>query len=269
MARTRLPDGTSIDCIVRTEARVLVEHSEGYLEEGIELPEGAVVLDVGANVGVFSVMLTRSRPDVLVHAFEPIPPIAAVLQKNADRLGDGRITVHAYGVGLENAEFEFMYFPRCPALSSAHMDLWDNTPGAFKEAVRGHIEEAGKYIFAARLVPSFLAGPISKFLQGGAKRYKCEIRPLSEVFLKHDLAKVDLLKVDCEGAELAVLQGIEDAYWPRIQQVVAEVMDVDGRLEICRQLLSEKGFQEITVARESGLENTPMYNVYARRINAS
>ena len=99
MARTRLPDGTSIDCIVRTEARVLVEHAEGYLEQGIELPDNAVVLDVGANVGVFSVMLARDHKNVSVHAFEPIPPIADVLQRNADRLGDGRITVHAFGVG--------------------------------------------------------------------------------------------------------------------------------------------------------------------------
>lgn len=242
-----------------------MEHTQGYLEQGIELPKDAVVFDVGANVGVFSVMLTRSRADITVHAFEPIPAIADVLQKNANAHGDGRITVHAYGLGQEHASFEFIYFPRCPALSSAHMDLWENSPGAFEEAVRGHIKEAGKYILAARLVPTFLAGPISKYLRGGAKRYACEIRPLSEVFAEHDISRVDLLKVDCEGAELAVLQGIEDHYWPRIEQVVCEVMDVEGRLEICRQLLSDKGFQDITIARESGLENTPMYNLYARR----
>ena len=265
MAKTNLPDGTPIECIVRTEARVLVEHTQGYLEQGIELPENAVVFDVGANVGVFSVMLARSRKDVFLHAFEPIPPIAQVLKNNADALGDGRIVVHPYGVGKEESSFEFMYFPRCPALSSAHMDLWENTPGAFTEAVRGHIREAGKYMLAARLVPSFLAAPISHYLRGGSQKYMCKIQPLSKVFAEHDVQKVDLLKVDCEGAELAVLEGVDDSQWPYIQQVVCEVMDVDGRLETCQKLLKAKGFDRLAVVRESGLENTPMYNLYAQR----
>ena len=265
MAYTRLPDGTRLRCIVRSEARVLVVHAHGYLEHGISLGDDAVVFDVGANIGVFSVVLARMRPGIRIHAFEPVPPIYKVLQANAATLGGGRITVHPYGVGAEAAEFDFVYFPRCPALSSAHMDLWEGASEVFVEAVRGHIVEAGRYMWSARLVPSFLAGPIARYLKGGARPYRCRVRPLSEVFEETGVERVDLLKVDCEGAEIAVLQGIEGRYWPRIQQVVCEVMDVDGRLDICRSLLTEHGFSKIVVDREAGLENTPMVNVYARR----
>jgi FkbM family methyltransferase len=38
--------------------------------------------------------------------------------------------------------------------------------------------------------------------------------------------KVDLLKVDVEGEELAVLQGLDAAGWQRVQQVVVEVHDI-------------------------------------------
>ena len=38
-------------------------------------------------------------------------------------------------------------------------------------------------------------------------------------------------KVDVEGAEAAVLQGVEPGHWPAIRQVVVEVNDIDGAAE--------------------------------------
>ena len=73
------------------------------------------------------------------------------------------------------------------------------------------------------------------------------------------------MKVDCEGAELDVLLGIEDDQWPAIRQVVAEVNDEEGRLELCVNLLKEKGFGQVTVECEAGFENTPLRNVFAMR----
>jgi FkbM family methyltransferase len=40
-----------------------------------------------------------------------------------------------------------------------------------------------------------------------------------------DGSSIDLLKVDVEGEELAVLQGLDEEGWQRVQQVVAEVHD--------------------------------------------
>jgi hypothetical protein len=40
-----------------------------------------------------------------------------------------------------------------------------------------------------------------------------------------DGSRIDLLKVDVEGEELAVLQGLDTAGWQRVQQVVVEVHD--------------------------------------------
>lgn len=52
---------------------------------------------------------------------------------------------------------------------------------------------------------------------------------------------VDLLKVDVERAELAVLRGVDAADWPRIRQVSMEVHDVDGQLERVLDLLRTQG----------------------------
>jgi hypothetical protein len=46
---------------------------------------------------------------------------------------------------------------------------------------------------------------------------------LQEVVLNG--SRVDLLKIDVEGEELAVLQGLDTAGWQRVQQVVVEVHD--------------------------------------------
>ena len=46
--------------------------------------------------------------------------------------------------------------------------------------------------------------------------------------------KIDLLKIDVEKGELEVLNGIEDADWPRIHQIVMEVHDLDGRVGMVR-----------------------------------
>ena len=54
--------------------------------------------------------------------------------------------------------------------------------------------------------------------------------------------QIALLKVDVEGAELQVLLGIDEADWARLEQVVVEVHDRDGKLEAVAELLRFRGF---------------------------
>ena len=83
-----------------------------------------------------------------------------------------------------------------------------------------------------------------------AKTEHCQLRTLSDVIDSEDLESVDLLKIDVEGSELRVLQGIDDRHWPLVQQIVAEVVDVTDRVAIMRSLLSSKGFRVTTAASE-------------------
>ena len=53
---------------------------------------------------------------------------------------------------------------------------------------------------------------------------------------------MDLLKIDVERSELAVLDGIRAEHWPRIRQLTVEVHDIDGRLDEVRGLLTDRGF---------------------------
>lgn len=52
----------------------------------------------------------------------------------------------------------------------------------------------------------------------GRKLFVCNVVPLSLALAQLGLATVDLLKVDVEGDELAVLRGINDEDWLKIHQ---------------------------------------------------
>ncbi len=269
MRTATLPDGTRVQCLVKAEALVLDHHVHGYLGNGVALHDGDIVFDVGANIGLFGIRAVQRHAGLRVFAFEPVPAIHAVLAANAAALGEGRLVALPCGLSRAPGHVDIDYFPNSPALSTADVAFWDKHPNALREAVEGNVRNAPPELWYARLVPRFLTGAIAWNMRRGAQRLRCELRTVSQVMREHGLDRIDLLKVDCEGAELDVLLGIEDAHWPSIGAVVAEVADVDGRLATVRALLVQHGLDNIVVEREAGFEATPMVNVFATRPAAS
>lgn len=67
---------------------VYEEHLTRFLTGGLELREGDVVVDAGANIGWYSVLLDRVAPDgVAIYAFEPDPLNFGLLGENRERNG--------------------------------------------------------------------------------------------------------------------------------------------------------------------------------------
>src|SRR5207302_10906633 len=71
-----------------------------FLEEDIlacweaSAREANVILDVGANSGIYSLAALAIQPNAFVHAFEPTPEIAARLRATAKLNGLGNLYVH-------------------------------------------------------------------------------------------------------------------------------------------------------------------------------
>jgi FkbM family methyltransferase len=261
----RLEDGTPVHCLLKAEAMVLDHHVAGYLTHGITIGPSDVVFDVGANVGVFALRALQRGPAVRVFAFEPIPPIFDVLEKNQRAFGQNRLTALACGAGRENTSVDITYYPRSPALSTAHSSFWDEHPSMLATAVHGNTQNAPKSLWYAPLVPRALSGLVARMLRRGGKTYSCPIRTISSVLEEHQLDRIDLLKIDCEGAEWDALCGIRDEHWPLVKQVVVEVHDVDGRLDAVSGLLTGHGFDFIATEKEKGFEATQLTNLFARR----
>lgn len=133
------------------------------------LSPGAVVLDIGANCGHFSVKLATyckgHQPDVRVHAFEPNPFVFESLEVNAGLNNlQSHLWLHSLGLGSENEKRFFDY----------------------QEQNMG----------AGRVVPRSASGKL-----------EVTIRRLDDVVDTLNLKNIVFIKLDVEGFEPDVFEG--------------------------------------------------------------
>lgn len=62
----------------------------------------AVIFDVGANIGTWTLLAKSFFPDAAVHAFEPLPEHLAKLNSNTGKLT--QMTIHRFCLGNENKD---------------------------------------------------------------------------------------------------------------------------------------------------------------------
>ena len=148
--------------------------SEGPIKAIIEsnLGRGDVFLDVGANVGFFS--LTASRrvgPGGAVHAFEPVPRLARLLRRTVDINSLTNLTVVEAAVGASSGE---------------------TTMAVMKDSAYSHVLEGAE--------------------AAASDHGDLQVVPVRTVSLDEYVAeKVNgrptVMKMDIEGAEVAALNG--------------------------------------------------------------
>ena len=267
MRRVNLTDGTSIYCLLATEAAVLDHHVTGYFNHGISLSEGAVVFDVGANIGVFGLRTFQQVKGVQVFAFEPVPAIYECLEANANLIDASRFHTYRAGISDHHGSLSFTYYPNSPALSTAKPEQWNEQE--LRDAVDGSISHPPPHLRITQILPKplrrLIAWWFAKRMRSGAQEVKAPLMTVSEVIEDHQLSCIDLLKIDCEGAELECLRGVDPKHWPLIQQVVVEVHDLNGALDEVQRLLNDMGLSEQVVEQEEALQSTRLFNVFARR----
>jgi FkbM family methyltransferase len=237
---------------------------EVYLRGGIVLREDAVVFDVGANIGMFSLFIGARCPSAHVYAFEPVPEVFAKLQQN---VGDRGLTVQSFNCGLSDREQDvsFYYYPNISIMSCRHDYInWENEVELIKRYVANERENgpAGREEHLAEV--ESLATKDFEFVE-----CQCRLRPMSAVIDEVGVRNIDLIKIDAQRAEFDVLQGIEDRHWPLIQQITMEVHDeagspTEGRVQRVTKRLAEQGFR-VSVEVEAMLRDTGRYAVYAIR----
>lgn len=219
-----------------------------YLRHGISVGEGDVVLDVGGNVGVAAAFFASSCGAGLVHSFEPVAPLFALLRENLRHFP--ACVAHDYGLSSTASEAPITYYPNAAAMSGLYAD-----PGEDGGRIRTILVNAGMSEEEAeqRLDSRYEAVTLT-----------CELRTLSSVLSEESLVQVDLLKIDVEKAELDVLRGVDEDDWPRIRQIVAEVHDQGGRRATISEMLAQRGFS-VTTEQETMWHGTDVHMLYARR----
>ena len=264
MKQTSLIDGSKIYCISPTEGQMLYEHINGYLNHNlITVRSGDTIIDVGANIGIFGIKLSKMFSNIKIFAFEPIDPIFSVLEKNADLTKNKNFKVFQWGLSDKNEFINCTYYPNSPAMSTANPDMWESDKELLI-ALKGNLANSPKNWWWAKYIPKTLYPYIVRRLRKNPEQIKCQLKTLSDSIKECQIEKINLLKIDCEGNELKVINGIDDSTWDIIIQLIIEVHDINGRLDYIVNMLKARQYN-VEVVKEPCLENTSLYNVYARR----
>ncbi len=267
-----LPNGMKIFYLREDEVKFLYGQVQGYCKNGIELHEGDIVFDVGANIGLFTLWVDQMcNKNVSVYAFEPIPAIFEVLQRNAQRFGSNNLKVFPYGLSQESKNVTFAYYPNATGLSTAYPDVSKLERDKFKQAILRNLENAPtsiRWLRWLRWLPPFLRPilldwKIEKAFQ--IEQVTCQLRTVSEIVRENNIQRIDLLKVDVEKSELDVLLGIERQDWSKIKQVFVEVDDWGCCGEKITSLLKKHGLSQIIIEQELMMKGSNMFNLYAVR----
>lgn len=148
------------------------------------LKPGGLCLDIGANLGFFSLMLAkRLRAPGLVHAFEPHPRLCDLMDRTMFQNGmRSMVRIHDYGLSNRAGDAQFEY-PRGDLGGGRIAEAQGRQEETKRSADHGSIADAG-----------------------GSTLVRSKLRLLDDVL--DDERKVDLVKIDVETHELAVLLGM-------------------------------------------------------------
>ena len=261
-SRFTLPNRIEVAHLNRYETEYLYEEifvDQVYLKHGIQIHDGDCIFDVGANIGLFTLFVHQKLRNATVHAFEPAPHTFEILRTNATLYGD-RVHLHHCGVADRNTEATFTFYPGSSVFSSFHADAGEDTR-AIRAVVLNSLEnaDAKNGALLEAFADEFLADRLA------SQEFTTQLRTISSVVSENNVDRIDLLKIDAEKSELAVLRGIDDRVWPIIKQIVIEVHDREGPvLAEVMSLLREHGF-ESEVEEEDALRGSGLYNIYATR----
>ena len=161
-----------------------------YRLRSIDLPQGPAVVDIGANIGAFTLAVLARWPEARVTAIDASPTAVEVLTSNIARYGaSARVVVrHAAVVGPERGAFVFLH------------------------------ERHGNLCMSSLLEPADV---------GPDRQVKVPAVELPAVLNAYP-AGVDLLKLDIEGAEYEVLGTVPVEQLATIGRMVIEYHAVPG-----------------------------------------
>jgi len=183
----------------------------------------ATLIDIGANLGIPTLIMAKFNPEATVYAFEPNKKVYEMLVENA-RI-NALHNVKAYNLAVTNSQ-------------TLALDL----------TITAHLTGAGS-TYADKA--SF------------AKQWKDDIRveqvsctSLDKVLRSHGINEVYLLKMDCEGAEFDIIYDSELFKQRVVKNLIGEFHDLSYNrtannsrelIEYCRQYVD--GCVDVTVLR--------------------
>ncbi|HWO32198.1 MAG TPA: FkbM family methyltransferase, partial [Candidatus Acidoferrum sp.] len=259
--RCILPNGLEIVHLNQYETDYLFQEifeDECYLKHDIRLPDGATVLDIGANIGLFSLFVMSRCSNPRIYAFEPAPVAYDLLKANCAAYGSCAQAFN-FGVADRQGTATFTFYENSSVFSTFHSDEGDDAK-AIRAVIRNMLQ--------AQSVPDeSLQEHVNELSRDRLRHsaHECRLTTVSDIIRENQIERIDLLKIDAEKSELDIIQGIADCDWPKIDQIAIEIHDPTGEaVRGINELLIGKGYR-CAIEQERLLEHSGLFNLFAAR----
>ena len=197
-----LPNGLSFylpDARMTGAAKFVIKeifHRKRYYHPGFEIRPTDNVVDVGANMGLFTLWAAPQAHAGRVVAIEPTSVIDCLNLNVALNSLKNVASVRA-AVGRAGEQLELVEYPG--------FNIVTHQAGSRPAAVTR---------FLIRLLyGKYRSDPI---------RTTAPCLPLAQIMDDHRLETIHFLKMDCEGGEYEIFRGMEPSHWRRVERIALE-----------------------------------------------
>ncbi len=182
-----------------------------------------VILDIGANTGLYTVIGAKSNPDATFYTFEPHPANCKRLRHNIQLNGLKNVSAFQQAVGNTNSNIQF-FVPKTGEIIDTSSALQD-----FSQSTYG-----GKISWIDITVGQTT---LDNFVE------------------MNSVSRVDLMKVDVEGYELMVFDGGKKLIEKFRPVIICEIFLNDEKRNYFHQFIKQHGYVTYTILEE-GLVRT-------------
>ncbi|MFC3415147.1 FkbM family methyltransferase [Algoriphagus hitonicola] len=176
-----------------------------------------VILDIGANTGIFSVLAKAYNSEVEVYAFEPQPNVFRVFQMN-NEINGFDIQCHQLALSDESGQLPFYN------TGYSTFEANNTTHGSLNKEWRTEHQHS----------------------------IVVEVERLDCFLTKNQVGKVDLIKIDVETLEFEVLNGYGDLLWLHQPIIILEIQNEDIGSKLL-SLFDGKEFEFFWINESKGL----------------
>ena len=94
---------------------------------------------------------------------------------------------------------------------------------------------------------------------------QCPVRCLGDIIQEEGIGEIDYLKIDVEGAELDVVEGLYPNDWLKVKQIAVEVEPTRSKIPKFEQLLEKHGFEFALTGADPNHAEFPNRAIWGRK----